>query len=109
MLSSITTKPLNSYEDAIEISASNIQNGKSSSRYHRVLNGEAEWLELQQFLMHTINDNCSVLVTPDTEQLLRGQYQYHISKHADQLKTVAKSSIEGDIINNANTLKLAIQ
>ena len=89
------TTPLNSCDETIEISASKIHDIRSC-QFRRIINGEAEWSELRQFLMQTVNDNCAVLVTPDTKQLLRGQYQHHISKHNDKLQTVVKSSIEGD-------------
>ena len=95
ILSRVTAGSLDSCDDTAEISASSVQNDRRNSRYRRVINGDVEWSELQQFFMQTVNDNCTVLATPDTEQLLGGQYQHHISKHGDKLKTIAKSSIEG--------------
>ena len=93
--SRITARRLNRCDETIEISASE-NHEISKSQFRRIINSEAEWSELRQFLMQTVNDNCAVLVTPDTKQLLRGQYQHHISKHNDKLQTVVKSSIEGD-------------
>ncbi len=98
ILSHITAKSLSSCDDTTEISASSIQNDRRNSRYLRVVNGDAEWSELQQFLMQAIDDNCSVLSTLGMEQLLGGEYQLRIFQHGEKLKTTAKSVIEGSTI-----------
>ena len=73
----------------------NIPVDSKEAKYRRLISGDADWSELRDTLGSTVNDNCTLLVTPDTEQLLQGQYQNYIKQHIAKLQTVSPGGVEG--------------